>query len=325
MSDAERPVEDRASRQASSASRAKLALRVLVSAALVGVLVWKVPLAKVGAALRDVPPTGIALAVLATAVQVLVGVLRWRRMLARTGVEAPFTGLLSDTLVAGAYNLVAQVGGDVVRAVRGQKRCGDHPSAAWSTTLFERMVGLPTLALVATPGILVVPGGRSLLVPAAVLAVVCTVLLVAAPHPMRFLGERLVARSAGASRVARGIADDLEGPLGTTGARLECFAWSLAYQAAGISILAAFVAPTGDTTTILAIYAGLPLIAIATMLPVTIGGLGLREGLFVTILGRLGVDEANALALSVLWLGTYVLVAAPGLSLLLLERGKKPA
>ncbi len=303
-----------------TARRAKLALRVLVSVVLVGVLAWKIPLRDVARALGDVPSSGIALAVAATGLQVLLGVLRWRRMLARTGVTVPFHELATDALVASAYALVAQLGGDVVRAMRAQSRCGDHPSAAWSSTLFERMVGFPTLALLATPGILAVPGGRALLVPALALAAVSFAALVLAPHPMRLFGRSLVSRSPAASRVAEGIAADLRGPLGTAGARLECFLWSLAYQAVGISILAAFVAPTGDRALILAIFAGLPLIAIATMLPVTLGGFGLREGLFVTVLGRLGVSEPMALALSVLWLGTYVLVAVPGLLLMLVRR-----
>jgi hypothetical protein len=67
-----------------------------------------------------------------------------------------------------------------------------------------------------------------------------------------------------------------------------------------------------------AIYAGLPLIVIGSMLPVSIGGLGLRESLFVVVLGRLGVNEATALGLGLVWLATYVLVAGPGVALVLL-------
>jgi hypothetical protein len=66
-----------------------------------------------------------------------------------------------------------------------------------------------------------------------------------------------------------------------------------------------------------AIYAGLPLIVIGSMLPVSIGGLGLRESLFVVVLGRLGVPAPTALGLGLVWLATYVLVAGPGVLLVL--------
>ncbi len=54
----------------------------------------------------------------------------------------------------------------------------------------------------------------------------------------------------------------------------------------------------------------IPLIAVATMIPVSLNGLGIREGAFVFFLAQVGVPEAQALALALLWLAV---TAAAGL------------
>jgi uncharacterized membrane protein YbhN (UPF0104 family) len=50
----------------------------------------------------------------------------------------------------------------------------------------------------------------------------------------------------------------------------------------------------------------IPLIAVATMIPISLNGLGVREGAFVFFLAQVGVAEAQALALALLWLAVLV-------------------
>jgi hypothetical protein len=301
---------------AGGAGRRRLATaaRAIVSAGLVAWLASRVPLAGVGGALAAVPASGLGLALVVLGAQTLLGVLRWRRMLARTGARVSVGALWSDVLVSSAYNMVlpSSVGGDVVRALRCARRL-EEPHHAWSTTLFERLVGVVSLALVAVPGIALVPGGRGLLGPALGLAAAGALALLAAGAPFRLLAGLALRRSPAVAAFGEGVARDLRGPLGGFGARAEAFAWSVAYQLAGISILSACVAPLGDRGLLLAIYAGVPIVVVAAMAPVSVAGLGLRESLFVTVLGRLGVERPVALALALLWLGSYVVLAGVGL------------
>lgn len=301
-------------------------LRVLVSAALLALLAWKVPLRDVGGALARVPPAGLALALVVLAIQNLVGAARWWRMLVRTGERPRFAALVGDGLVGAAYNLVlpSAVGGDVVRAHRAGRRLG-APAHAWSTALFERMVGLPTLAAIAAPGIAIVPGGEALVLPTLVVAFVGVVAIAVIDAPLRWAARRLLARAPGAAGVADGVARDFAGPLATAGARAEALAWSLVYQLLSVSILAACVLPTGDARLLSAIYAGVPLVVIGTMAPITAGGFGLRESLFVVVLGRLGVDRGTALALALLWLASSVVLALVGLVVAWLSPGDERA
>jgi uncharacterized membrane protein YbhN (UPF0104 family) len=50
----------------------------------------------------------------------------------------------------------------------------------------------------------------------------------------------------------------------------------------------------------------IPPIAVATMIPVSLNGLGVREGAFVFFLAQVGVPEAQALSLALLWLGVLI-------------------
>jgi uncharacterized membrane protein YbhN (UPF0104 family) len=50
----------------------------------------------------------------------------------------------------------------------------------------------------------------------------------------------------------------------------------------------------------------IPLIAVATMIPVSLNGLGVREGAFVFFLSQVGVPQDQALSLALLWLGVLI-------------------
>jgi uncharacterized membrane protein YbhN (UPF0104 family) len=322
-----------ASRSASAAPPARRGFRfffrLAFSLALIAALLWKIPYSQVLASLAQVSGIGLALAVIPLVVQQHIAVTRWRRMLSRTGALASYRELLLDSLVGWAYNLVlpSTVGGDFVRALR----CGQRlpiPHHAWSTVIYERIIGLIVLTLLAIPGMVLMRGGHSLIVPALLLCALAGAFLLFARRPLLWLAGLVVRRAPVLAGVSQGIAEDLGGPLARFRPRAECFALSLAYQLVSISILAACVLPSGDGELLSAIYAALPLIAIGVMLPVTIAGIGVRESLFVIVLGRLGVKSPMAFALAALWMGWGIVLALAGVAVLLAEtsrRSRQPA
>jgi glycosyltransferase 2 family protein len=287
--------------------------RVAMTLLLVAFLLWKVPFSELYESFQKFKISGVVLALFGLVIQAVLGSVRWKRMLSRTGENLPLRVLLGDTLVGSAYNLIlpSSMGGDVVRIYRCSQRL-EQGHRAWSTTIFERLVGLGSLAAFSAPGIMVVPGGRALLVPTLLVAGASVAVLIFAKVPLKLLARLATKRTPQLAMTSGKIAADLEGPLGTTSARLEAFFWSLLYQFAGISVVVALVVPNGDINLIKALYAGVPLITIASMLPITIAGIGLRETLFVTVLGKFGVDKATALALALAWFGSYFFVAAAG-------------
>jgi hypothetical protein len=61
-----------------------------------------------------------------------------------------------------------------------------------------------------------------------------------------------------------------------------------------------------------AILAYVPAVAMAQVVPITIGGLGVREGLLAFLLNPLGVPTGRAVAIGLLWYGMTLLVSVLG-------------
>ena len=110
------------------------------------------------------------------------------------------------------------------------------------------------------------------------------------------------------------------------------------FRSAGAIVALAAIAQLGFIASVwlaargLGIEAGLgdclvvvPPVIIATLLPVSIAGWGVREGAMVFGFGLLGVAAADALALSILVGIANVAAGLPGAALWLAERKLRPA
>jgi uncharacterized membrane protein YbhN (UPF0104 family) len=296
----------------------------LVAVAALTLATRKVDFHALGHALASMPSSTIAALGAIIVVQQLLAVARWWRLLARLGERVSFNALNGDLLVGATYNLFlpTTIGGDVVRIWRARARL-HRPHHAWSSAIYERIAGFVALtgtgavglavASIAAPGsIAAVPVNVRLTV--AFVACAFVALFFLASAPLRWLVRRMEARlpSASATDGAREIVGDLEGTLATSGCRVETLAWSTAGQGASLVFLVLAARALGDPMHDVAIVVGVPIVVVLAMAPVTLGGHGLREGLFVGVLGELGVRREIALALAILWLGWSVMVAIAG-------------
>jgi hypothetical protein len=77
-------------------------------------------------------------------------------------------------------------------------------------------------------------------------------------------------------------------------------AWRTAGTAAGLALPVEFL-----------LFA-VPVVSLASMVPVTIHGLGVREGVWALLLAPLGVSSASGVALGLLFFAAFTLVGAAG-------------
>ncbi|MBK7400135.1 MAG: flippase-like domain-containing protein [Myxococcales bacterium] len=300
----------------------------LATVVVLGLVLRKVPLRDLAARMRALSLADLLALLALTTAQVTVGVFRWQRLLKRLGERVAFLPLYGDVLVGLMYNmfLPTTVGGDVVRALRCRARV-QQGHAAWSSSLFERIAGL--LAMAASGAIAAGVGlGSDARIPSSIrllaggLALGLLIAFFFAAAPFRILVTRLERSLPSVADDVRGIAADLSGPLATRGARFEALFWSLLYQALGIAFVIVGARALGAPGHALAIVVGVPIVHVLSMVPITIGGLGLREGLFVAILGPLGVAPAVALGLAAQWLASSVGFAIVGAGVALTD-GKR--
>ncbi len=298
-----------------------LALRMAISATLLGVLWARLPEVKLSALIPRWSKGNVLLigsGITFFLVSYGCASARWHHMLQLLGIRAERGRVLRHTL-AGQFVSVAlpgSVGGDVLRARRLAGEVGDGSGVAASVAL-ERLTGWAVLPLFTLIGFVFDAGlrregraaGVALLVALGTWVVLGT-LMVAGGH--RSLGRRFGSAAAGWRRMIGtthlGLASLRSRPregleVFFAGALLSLAQISAAYTAArvlGIDQVGA--------TVLLVFY---PAIGILQVLPIAVGGLGVREWALTLFLNPLGVPTERAVALGLL---LYLLTVATSLS-----------
>ncbi len=293
-------------------------LRVVVSFGLLALLLTKIDFDDFVPSGRSLPGVlaflfaGIAL----MALSMLVGAWRWQRVLVVFGAQVPMRHLISDYF-AGQFVgnvLPSTIGGDVLRVTRVSGDVGAR-DIAFGSVVLERLTGFVSLPLLMIIGFAIRPdlaGTSHGWI--AVLTGVGTVLffgliLVVCGHPalagrftehqnwMRYIGAVHI----GVDRMRRQPRD-----------AAAVLALALLYQAVVVSAIYCAVHTLGLTIPTAAIFAFIPAVAMAQVLPISVSGLGVREGLLVLLLHPLGVKTGQAVALGLLWYGMVLVVSLAG-------------
>ncbi|HVX16458.1 MAG TPA: lysylphosphatidylglycerol synthase transmembrane domain-containing protein [Acidimicrobiales bacterium] len=293
-----------------------LVARVVVSVGMLAFLVWKINDSKNGHGHdRILPPfTGttvawLALALALTFLSVVVSSLRWRAVLEALEVDhvPPLTRLVSLYL-AGLFVgnvLPSTIGGDVLRVSRLSHDLGSDTPASFASVVLERLTGWLVLPVLTLAGFTINRGFLrehhsrtvALLIACGTLALLAIVsyLLV---HPR--IGGRL-GSSEGWRRFAGAVHYGSDHLRRHPARGLRVVAWGFLYQL--ILVTAAYSAArtlSAEAIGYTAMLTYFPVVLIAQVLPISISGLGVREGLFVLFLHPLGVPNGKSVALGIL-------------------------
>ncbi len=261
-------------------------LRVALGVALLCTLLWYSDPAAIWALFRGAPSGLLLLIPLLSLARIWLLVRRFE-VLVRP-IRSITRAALARQFLAGAYAnnfLPTAIGGDAVRVVMLRQE-QVSPQLAVSLVLVERAIGFSALVALSALG----------------------ALLVDAPACIRALIAALAAGTAIAVAASRRL---LPHELGLDrGTLVSAFAWSLVLQVCSIGSSVVVGTALGARLPAATYLALVPLVWVVTMLPVTIGGLGLREAAFVYLFGSVGVSAEVSLAIS---LGTYAGLLFTGL------------
>ena len=319
MSEATPPKKTRGPR-----AYAMLAIKLVVT---IGLLAWlgrsiatREGMGELAAHAEGMAWTPMFAAVALHFVAVLAGVLRWRVLLGGRGLRLPLTTLTRSFLVGrflGAFT-PSTTGLDGYRLYDVGRRTGDVAGST-ATIAVEKLVGLVGMAVVCAllfPFGLRERLGSSALVIALAMASVAGLGLFAMASPAR--AQKLVALLPAflRTRVEKIVVALLGG-----GLRMETLALALALGIAQHLALSATFAASG-----LAFHVAVPIptllsvgnaIVIAVLVPISIGGVGVREGVAVALLASAGIDTSDAVLLALgSWLAGQVPALVGGLALL---------
>jgi len=286
-----------------------LGVRLGVSALMLAVLVAKVP----SFDLADLVPRWslasalwLAVAAALTLSGIALSALRWQKVLdaleIRTGLRRLMSHYLAGQFVSNV--LPTTIGGDVLRVSRLSRDTGESPGT-FASVVLERLTGWLVLPVITIAGFALNPGLRHLgnaTSVALALAVGTLVLLagVLTAAGSTRLGGRFAAR-AGWRRfigaVHLGIDRLRSHPGAAANVLMAGFAYQLALVLAAVAAAQALGLRPAGLTALLAFF---PAVLIAQVLPISMAGLGVREGAFVLFLGPLGVASEQAIALGLL-------------------------
>jgi glycosyltransferase 2 family protein len=298
-------------------------IRPLVALLLTAYVLWRASPSAVLRAAANADLSWIGTAVALVVVDRMLMAYRWIVLLCPIdmAVRPPLISVLRIFFVstfAGTF-LPASIGGDIIRAY-GLAQLQVAPGQAVASVLMDRLIGVVSILIVGAGGLLLartgdlasaqaitlslVAGAVLSLVAASVIfseraAVLAQAVAVRLPiSGVRRLGAELTRATRAYGRHHRELANVLAGSIGVQMLRIVQ-AWCLG-RALGI-----------DAS--LALYFGLiPLILLVMLLPVSINGIGTSQVAFVWFFGRAGVPEAEAFALSVLFVALGVVGNLPG-------------
>lgn len=304
-----------------------LGLRLALVAALLYWITRRVDFNEFARTLRAADARYLALAVVAILCSQLTAAFRWFRLLKAAGATWSFGRSLAvygAGLFLGLF-IPTSVGGDVYRLAR-VRTSGTGLARGAVTILLERAIGLLALLLLGAGFVWAHPGTRPwtplfALGAAGGLLGLAMLWIPGGPErvarvldhfPGRGLGDRVRAAFP-AEAMAR-----LHGAIpGTLLLSLANHGWLLLVN---VLLARGLALPVAWTT----VCAAVPLVLLASQIPITPGGAGIREAAYVYFFARVGVAEAPALALALAWFALLVLIALLGALGLVFDRDPAP-
>ncbi len=251
---------------------------------------------------------------------------RWQVVLNSSGHSAPMGSLLSSYFAGMFLNifLPGALGGDVYRVYRVAKQTKDSEVALVSVFLerFTGLAALSALALIGLPPAFKLIGRWDIIVLflACVASLVGAVLLISSPKLLiwaepwleKFRLGKVAERFAKIQILLRKFAQHRQ-------ALALSMGLSLLLQLAIVYYHYLVAQQLKIPISYLELLVFIPIIVVVTLLPISLGGLGLKEGLWVYLFSRIGLSAEQALLLSLVITALSWLLSLPGSIILLLD------
>ena len=295
-----------------------LAAKMVVSAALLWFLFHRLQWARIGPALGHADPRWVAAAAGLLILSNLLASYQWSRLLGAVDIALPFWKVAAYYHVGLFFNnfLPANVGGDFVRTMDAS-RAGSSRATALSTVVLDRLIG--TVALGGIAVFTTLPAIDHFHLAAAYAGVLAffaiAVLMLRAVLEPRVLAvvERLFSRI-GLTRLSPALEEMSQRLVAFRGRRalfVELFGVATVVQVMRIGVHVLFAQALGLRVDTAFFFLFVPLLAVLVSLPISLNGIGVREGAGMFLFGLVGLDQAHAFALQ---FGTYLV--AVGVSIL---------
>ncbi len=292
----------------SRAGGVQLWLKLLVSVALLAFLLSRTDLQAILSLIRSLRlPIFLSSLLLYLLAQIL-STLRWRCLLKAEEINLSMWRLVLLYFEGMFFNLMLPtlIGGDIVRGYQ-VFRLTQRQEASLASILVERLSGYFAMILIAC--VALVPAYRFLHDPvvvwltAASAAGIIGIIVALLSDRFQTLFFRLL-RGVGLGRfhdTLQRVYEAIQRYLEHRRAIVQAVILSLILQSLVIVIFYLISRALSLSIPLRYFFLFVPLINVVSMLPISVAGLGVREGSSVYFFGKVGLDSAGALSLSLLW------------------------
>lgn len=278
-----------------------MALKVVLSLALFAYVVAKVSPGNVWAVVRGADPSYLGAAALLFVFSNLVGSWLWARLLRAQGVQIPYQKAAAYYFVGLFFNnfLPSNIGGDIAR-ISDASKYAKNVSSVFSATLMDRLIGVVAIALLAVIAsfasldrfhLYAIYGGIVIIFVLSLglfLSVFHRGVLKAFEWPFRVLRLRKV------EEVIGRLLDDLHGFRNQTAALRAAFLASTIVQISRIYVHYLVGVSLGVRLEAGYYFLFVPVLAALVSLPISMNGLGIREGASVVLFQMAGLTREQA-------------------------------
>ncbi|TVP44905.1 MAG: UPF0104 family protein [Gemmatimonadales bacterium] len=290
-----------------------LGVRIAVAAALLGGMVWAADFSRATIVLDGATLLGVLVACVLLVITLHLSAIRWHVVL---GSAEPGVMALSRLYFIGWFFsqfLPSSVGGDAARLI-GLRQSGTTLGRAGSSIVLERLLGLAALVVFLGAGVVVFPGLARLTAEGSSLGLPTSWLVAGAGVGAlgTLVGSVLLVRNERFRSLMRNTFSLWQSFLGSRERVVSAVILSFLVQAGYILVWVAIALGLRLDVPLAVHLFFVPAVSLAALLPVTVSGLGVREGFTVLILAPFGVAVADAVAYGLIFYGCSVLVGGIG-------------
>lgn len=272
-------------------------LKYLVSACMLGLVLYQLEAGELHNAILSIPASVIPLAILGYATSLVISSLRWRVLAQAAGLPCPPIKIISTVFVGAYANCFGfgTLGGDMVKAIL-ISRGGYSKSAAFGSVAADRLLGVAVLALLGViSGVVVGTTSKDS-------HLVLVSLLVALAVPVGWvLGPKILEKVAPKLPLREQLMKLASAFPQSKGVILHAIILAVAFHISQIILFGAITRWVGLPLPWSFLFLAMPLINIASTLPLSWMGLGIRESLYVFFFAPQFMNSGQALMLSAIW------------------------
>lgn len=262
---------------------------------------------------------------------ICLSVCRWQASLRVQGIHPPFLSLLTSTLVSGFLGfLLPSFGEDAVRGYDLYKFSSKRGVNIAASILFERICGLLGHVVVGGVALLLYHDriANRTIVHAAVVLYACIVaaLFIVFSATLSKWFVAILRRNSLTGGIGDKVASLTEAVhlyRSNIKAWIQVLGLSLVFQFSGFLYFFVIAKSLGIAVGFSTFVLLVPVVIILSLMPISIGGLGVKEGLFVVLFTQLGVARESAFLISAVGSALHLVFVLLGGLVFLLRRNPK--